>query len=309
MISLAKRKLGGSTAVTLVNSTATVSNPLIICPRIPGRPRDDIIVSQAFQVHTFNVDSALESEDSAEAWSAMFKSDQHEHYIETVLERSRGTDQSPEIICIRSEAEAQSHGVPNVWQSCNTGIATLGTQAALYICPEFLRRPQSMGGIDDKACPGVAANQFHLIPNRPTLFANRAFEFTKDLLVRYNNFDTYFAPTDLNQYMNEPLGWSAAIAPYRALSYLMYIQCGSKLVHTVADHADNKAVVKNYCFSIPDVTQPPWNFPPILNGSSLGNDSTSNINANATLAINLPQSLTSLASLVQGTPADSVGTS
>ena len=309
MVSLAKRKLGGSTAVTFVNSTAPVSNPLIICPRIPGRPRDNVIVAEAFQVHTFNVDSALESEDSGEAWSAMFKSGGHEDYIESVLERSRGVDQSPPIICIRSKAEAETRGVPNLWPSCNTGSATISKEAALYICPEFLRRHQSMGGIDDRACPGVAENQFHLIPNRPTLFQNRAFEFTKDLVVRYNNFDAYYAPTDLNQYMNEPLGWNAAIAPYRALGYLMYIQCGSKLVHTAADHADNKAVAKNYCYSIPDVTRPPWNFPPILNGSSLGIDSTSDINANATLAINLPQTLTSMASLVQGTPADSVGTS
>lgn len=84
---------------------------------------------------------------------------------------------------------------------------------------------------------------------------------------------------------------------------------GQKLVRTVADHADNEAVTKNACVEIPDVTQPPWNFPPSLNESSLGNDSTTDIGANATLAINLPQSLATPASLVQGTPVNSIGTS
>lgn len=57
------------------------------------------------------------------------------------------------------------------------------------------------------------------------------------------------------------------------------------------------------------MTKPPWNFPPSLDGNNFPNDTISNINANATLAINLPQSFYSLASLVQGTPADSIGTS
>ena len=84
---------------------------------------------------------------------------------------------------------------------------------------------------------------------------------------------------------------------------------GRKHVRTVADRADNKAVTKNECVIIPDVTKPPWNYDSSLNGTSSGNDSTSNIDVNATLAIDLPQSLASPASLVQGTLADTIGTS
>lgn len=84
-------------------------------------------------------------------------------------------------------------------------------------------------------------------------------------------------------------------------------------MRTGADRTDNEAVTKNGCVNIPDVTQPPWNFPPTLNGTSsgnsTGNDSTFGLGANATLAMNLPPFATSLASLVQGTPVDSIGTS
>ena len=98
-------------------------------------------------------------------------------------------------------------------------------------------------------------------------------------------------------------------------------------MRTGADRADNEAVAKNKCQNIPDVTQPPWNPPPLLYGNSTGNNSTSNItanptlaistgtdsttnlDANATLAMNSPPFATSLASLVQGTPVDSIGTS
>ena len=84
-------------------------------------------------------------------------------------------------------------------------------------------------------------------------------------------------------------------------------------MRTGPDGADNEAVAKNKCQNIPDVTQPPWNFPPTLNvtssGDSTGNDSTISLGANATLAMNLPPFATSAASLVQGTPVDSIGTS
>ena len=84
-------------------------------------------------------------------------------------------------------------------------------------------------------------------------------------------------------------------------------------MRTGADRADNEAVTKNECVKIPNVTQPPWNFPPTLNvtgsGNSSGNNSTISLGANATLAMNLPPFATSVASLVQGRPADSIGTS
>ena len=88
-------------------------------------------------------------------------------------------------------------------------------------------------------------------------------------------------------------------------------------MRTSADRADNEAVTKNECVNIPNVTQPPWNFPPTLNvtgsgnssGNSPENNSTISLGANATLAMNLPPFATSVASLVQGRPADSIGTS
>ena len=64
----------------------------------------------------------------------------------------------------------------------------------------------------------------------------------------------------------------------------------------VADCAtDNEAVTKNLCKDIPDVTKPPWNF------NSAPNDTTSNVNANATLSQSSDSPLTSL---VQGTLTD-----
>ena len=55
-------------------------------------------------------------------------------------------------------------------------------------------------------------------------------------------------------------------------------------MRTGADRADNEAVTKNECEDIPDVTQPPWNFPPTLNvtssGNSAGNDSTISLGVN-----------------------------
>ena len=88
-------------------------------------------------------------------------------------------------------------------------------------------------------------------------------------------------------------------------------------MRTVADRADIAAVTKNGCTKIPDVTQPPWNFPPTPDGTSsgqgsgnsTGNYSTTSLGTNATLAMNLPPFGTSVASLVRGTPVDTVGTS
>lgn len=145
----------------------------------------------------------------------------------------------------------------------------------------------------------------------PKLFGDRGLEITKYLVVLYSFFKPYPTSPDPNIYMNLALEWTAEEAIQRLLSYLMYIPCGSKLSsQQFADRAtDKEAVTKNLCKDILDVTKPPWNFPPSLDGNNFLNDTISNINANATLAINLPQSFYSLASLVQGTPADSIGTS
>ena len=139
----------------------------------------------------------------------------------------------------------------------------------------------------------------------PKLFGDWGLEITKYLIVLYSFFEAYPTSPDPDIYMNLAFGWNAEEAKQRLLSYLMYIQCGLKpSSQLLAKRAtDNEAVTKNRCMDIPNVTKPPWNF------NNLCNDSTSSLNTNTTLAINLPQSSDSLASLLQGTLADSSGTS
>ena len=284
---------------------------------IPGSDNDESIVDSALRWHTANVRVALaqfEQGMNLPTFKAIFKTGQYFGTISGVLYRSLRAIEKAPFICIRSEAEALGweleYQVPDLWQLCNIGRPTWPTQTALFLCPEFLRRGQAPGGPSFDACPGIAENKFYTVPNEPLLFADRGLEITRYTLIIQQFFDPYHTSDDPDVYMNLPLAWSAEEACQRMLSYLMYIQCGSKtLFALLLNRADNVAVTKNACVEIPDVTQPPWNFPPSLNGSSLGSDSTTDIGANATLAINLPQPLASPASLVQGTPVDSIGTS
>lgn len=162
-------------------------------------------------------------------FKAIFKTDQYPATISGVLAESLKPRETPTFICIRSEAEAQEWEgqEPGLWQQCNSGRSTWPTQTALFLCSEFLRR-QAPGGPYFKACPGVAANRFHTVPDNPLLFAGRAFEITHYLLTIQDYFNPYQTSDDPNVYMNLPLAWPGSQAVQRVLSYLMYIQCGSK---------------------------------------------------------------------------------
>ena len=167
---------------------------------------------------------------SLPTFKAIFKTDHYPATISGVLEESLKPKATPTFICIRSEAEAQDWEgqVPGLWQQCNSGRSTWPTETALFLCPAFLRR-QSPGGPLFGACPGVAANRFHTVPDKPLLFAGRAFEITRYLLTIQDLLNPpYQTSDDPNVYMNLPLAWHGWQAVTRVLSYLMYIQCGSK---------------------------------------------------------------------------------
>lgn len=233
LIILAKRILDNPTAVNFVNSTAIGASPRIICPEIPGSNKDHFIIDHALHWHRANVRVAqahtFQGMDFP-PFKAIFKSGQYSSTIRSMLDRSLGMPKKPVFICIRSEAEAQDYEAeaPSLWQECSTGRYTWATETALFICPGFLRRGQSPGGPQLKACPGVEANLFYTIPNKPTLFGNRGYEITDYLLILENNFAPYQVSGDPSVYMNLPLGWNAEEASQRVLSYLLFIQRESK---------------------------------------------------------------------------------
>ena len=233
LTSPAKRTLGNSSAVNFANSTAIDASPQIICPENPGSHIEYYVITKALHWHRANVRQALAQVERGvnfPTFRAIFKSNYYSARISGVLERTLEMPKPPVFICIRSEAEAQDYEtrVPGLWQQCNSGRSTWGTEIALFLCPEFLRRGQTPGAPMSKACPTVMANEFRTVPMKPTLFGNRAYEITKYLLDLENTFDPYQASQDPNVYMNTPLGWNAEDASQRALSYVMYIQCGSK---------------------------------------------------------------------------------
>ena len=228
-ISLAKRTLDNSTASDFVKSTALGASPRIICPAIPGSDKDHFIVSSALRYHRANVRIAHAHTYRAMAsppFKAIFKTEQYSATIRTILDKSLQMSKTPVFICIRSEAEAQDYEAeaPSLWQECKTGRSTWGTDTALFLCPGFLKRGQNPGNPQSKACPGVAANRFHTVPNKPILFGDRSYELTDYLLILENVFAPYEVSEDPNVYMNLPLAWNAEQASQRVLSYLMFIQ-------------------------------------------------------------------------------------
>ena len=159
-------------------------------------------------------------------FKAIFKIEQYSPTIRDILDKSLQMAKTPVFICIRSEAEAQDYeaDAPSLWQECNSGKPTWGTDKALYLCPKFLQRGQNPGSPQPKACPGVADNRFHTIFNKPILFGDRGYELADYLLILENSFAPYQVSQDPNVYMNLPLGWNAEQASQRVLSYLMFIQ-------------------------------------------------------------------------------------
>ena len=229
LMSLAKRLLDNSTAINIVNSTALGASPRIICPATSESHNDYSIVINSLHFHKPNVLWALagiEHGTDFPPFRAIFKTTQFSSTITTILHRSLEMRKTPVLICIRSEAEAQDYEAeaPNLWQECNSGKPTWGTDTALFLCPGFVKRGQNPGSRRPKACPGVAANSFHTIPNKPILFGDRGFELTKYIIGLENNFAPSQVSEDPNVYMNLPLGWTAEQASQSLLSYLMFIQ-------------------------------------------------------------------------------------
>ena len=218
----------------IANSTSASNNyPAIICPPMSTSFNRNAVLSAVLaHVHLTEVYERLgASSTPQDIFKAIFKTQTHEEYIRGLLVESNTFPtledvHLPTIVCIRTEAEAETYG-PNIWRTCSDTPSLIDlARSTLFLCPSWIQIPVDLQVRDRRTCPAVMGNIFVNNAQHYRFPTTRSFAITSFTLALYSlsnqicGWQWAWTPEVLNQILSND-GEKAAFGDNR--SYFLFL--------------------------------------------------------------------------------------
>ena len=225
------------------NSTSALNHhPAIICPPLAGFfDRNDVlnaVMAHVGQTQIYERDAAFVT--AFPPFKAVFKRGVHAQYIRELLMQSKAfplvDGLIPQVVCLRTEAEAQPYG-QDLWYQCMDTPSWVDLPSStIFLCPTWVHTQVDRQGPDPLICPTVAENVFADNARMTEFPITRSFAITRFALALYgrNHLIGYWPLSWSVQHLNSVIQngpVKSAFGDNR--SYYVYLFCESNLSYYI----------------------------------------------------------------------------